>query len=332
MFENYRDLSFAETFGIDSVQEFLNYLKYIVPKSLQNTSFQIGLTSLGFVRPDLSLPAYLGLYPKDRLAPIYHLFDRTGGGKQYSQRITRAKCRDFRGKALTYDDHNGVDFVCPPGTNLTAAADGHVVHIRRRFLRGGTTVTVDHGYGLLTQYTHCARALKKPGDLVRCGEPVALSGAQGMDMTLFFPWVPPHIHFTVWYQGLPVDPYLEDNEPEHAGCWRKRNQPEPYTGQPSTDIPPLSEYDEQVLQQLVGGCTDPEIKREISQWQHDRAALAALLEDSLLHDRLLWPESLRHLNVRPTLDPETAAKAAQIRLFMPLPAEHYDGAKFGDLF
>jgi len=171
-------------FGIRSFSQ----LKDDVTQALshQGSGFQVGLSSLGFIRPDISIPTYWGKRPVSGLAPIYHCFDRVDGGKNYSQRVTRKTSKDFRGRSLTYDEHDGVDFVCPIGTELVAAAPGHVVMIRDTWLRGGLTIGVDHGDGFVTQYTHCWKSLVSLGQEVKRGEPVALSGASGLDMTLFF--------------------------------------------------------------------------------------------------------------------------------------------------
>ncbi|MCS6985462.1 MAG: M23 family metallopeptidase [Leptospiraceae bacterium] len=327
----YGGLTFEEVFGIRSGGMFLRNLLYAIPRSLKNQAFQVDISSLGFLRPDLSIPAYLGIYPRDRLAPIYHLFDRTGGGKRYSHRITRRYCRDYRGQRLTYDEHNGVDFVCPPGTPICAAAAGHVVYIRRRFLRGGTTLIIDHGYGLVTHYTHIARPLKKIGDFVRTGEEIAISGAQGMDMTLFFPWIPPHLHFTVFFQGRPVDPFLAPQEEDRPGTWARRNDPRPQQVVPKEPEPPFSEVNEEVIAILWDKVSDGEIRREMEQVRGNNHALAALLEDSLLHDELLWPEEVRSLSLR-MADSASLRKAQEIKLYLPLSASLYDGAKIADEF
>ena len=94
------------------------------------------------------MPAYRGLVPEDGRAPIFNLFDRVGGGWSFTQRVTRRAVRDYRGGRLSYDEHDGTDFVCPVGTPLVAAAPGQVVLIRDRWLRGGLTIAVDHGENL----------------------------------------------------------------------------------------------------------------------------------------------------------------------------------------
>jgi hypothetical protein len=312
-----------EVFGIRSGAQVASDLKFVAGRF--PGGFQLGLSSIDFIRPDLSLPAYAGRVPEDGMAPIYHLFDRVGGGRRYCQRVTRKWRRDFRNRTLTYDDHDGIDFVCPVGTRLCAAAPGTVVMVRDRWLRGGITVAVDHGNGLVTQYTHCWRPLVPVGRTVRRGEPVALSGASGLDMTLFFPWVPPHIHFMVWWNGRPQDPYLADGEQERPGVWLSRNNPQPAEGGSGEEIPASSDVDPKAVDEIQAACRDGKIQRELAAAAGDYPVLAAILEDALHHDDWAWPPGFRDRTVRPPLPAPT------VKLNLPLPADTYRGAFFADL-
>jgi murein DD-endopeptidase MepM/ murein hydrolase activator NlpD len=140
-----------DQFGVRSGQQVLRDVGTMLRILGTGRRSVLGLSTAGFFRPDLSLPAYAGFLPKDGLSPIYNFFDRTGGGRDFGPVVTRKTCRDYRGGRLTYDEHDGTDFVCPPGTPLAAAAPGVVVAVRDRFLRGGLTACVDHGAGVVTQ-------------------------------------------------------------------------------------------------------------------------------------------------------------------------------------
>ena len=286
--------------------------------------FQVGLSSIDFIRPDISLPAYAGMARNNGLSPIYHLFDRVGGGKGFRQRVTRKWARDFRNNSLTYDEHDGIDFVCPIGTCLCAAAPGRVVMIRDRWLRGGITVALDHGNGLVTQYTHCWRPLVSIGQTIRRGEPVALSGVSGLDMTLFFPWVPPHIHFMVWLSGRPQDPYLAEGEKERPGVWLHKNDPHPVKVDPHEEVPGLNDVDTKAVDKIVAACMDDTIRKELSGAAGNYPVQAAIIEDALHHDDWAWPEGFRDRTVRPPMEPPTT------RLTLPLPVVTYRGAYFAD--
>ena len=61
-------------------------------------------------------------------------------------------------------------------------------------------VVVDHGGGLQTYYGHLSQFLVVPGQEVRRGEVVALSGATGRVTG-------PHLHYEIRIHGTPVNPY-----------------------------------------------------------------------------------------------------------------------------
>lgn len=307
-------------FGIRS----FNQVKSDVSQMLQrrDTGFQFSASTLGFFRPDIAVPTYLGKRPRHRLAPIFHCFDRIGGGSHYSQRVTRETMTDFRGKHLGYDEHDGIDFACPIGTELTAAAPGHVVMIRDNWLRGGLTITLDHGHGLLTQYTHCWQPRVSLGQTLTRGETVALSGSAGVDMTISFPWVSPHIHFMGWHRGRPIDPFLAEGETDHTGTWLVTNTPghQPVTNE---SIPPLSDVNADEVRRVIAACQNDKLKNALESLAPNTAYQAAYLEDALHHDRYAWQETLDPGALRP-------AQEGWMKLSLPLTPHHYDGAFFAD--
>lgn len=317
-------LRLSETFGVRSPRQVLGDLGEIVRDGLRGRRFQVGLSSAGLLRPRLSLPAYAGRVPRDGLAPIYNLFDRTGGGMFYSQRVSRARCRDYRGGRLSYDEHDGVDFVCPVGTPLVAAAAGTVVMLRDRWLRGGLTVGVDHGAGVITHYTHCARSMVSIGQPVRRGEVVALSGAAGIDLVQFFPWVPPHIHFMAWHHGRPVDPFERPGETSKVP-WSRRNTPSHERPSDHEAIPHVSAVDAGELERATRACADRTVRRELEALANVPAAWAATLEDALHHQREAWGFQAADFALRPP-----SVEAGAVRLTLPLSPEAYRGARFGD--
>jgi hypothetical protein len=291
--------------------------------SLAGTRFQFDVRSAGLLRPTLSVPAYVGHVPQDGIAPIYNYFDRSRGGVYYSQRVSRRQCKDFRGGRLTYDEHDGTDFVCPIGTELVAPAPGIVVMIRHRWLRGGLTVAVDHGGGIVSHATHCARALVEIGQPVVRGETIALSGAAGIDLVQFFPLVPPHIHFMVWRDGVPIDPYRRNDEPDESGTWASRNDPRPM--EPISGERPTAEdgaIDRRALDEASAACRDATIRHELVRVSGNALATAALLEDALHHDRWAWPSGY----VPPRL--RVRAGGRKVRMRLPLGGD-YVGAKPG---
>jgi murein DD-endopeptidase MepM/ murein hydrolase activator NlpD len=319
-------LSVFERFGIRSGAQVVRDVGTLLGRMGSGDPPVLDPSTAGLFRPDLSLPAYAGFAPSDGISPIFNLFDRVGGGRGFAGIVTRRRARDFRGGRLTYDEHDGTDFVCPPGTPLACAAPGVVVAVRDRFLRGGLTASVDHGHGVITQYTHLARMVAEVGAPVERGATVALSGTAGMDMVSGFPWVPPHVHFMVWVRGRPVDPYLSAGESRRPGSWLHANEPRP-SGRLPDDGRPFGldavVIDDVALEALVSVCLDPEIREELERARHPASRLA-LLEDSVHHDRHAWPVGTTPERCRPPAD------ASAVRLTLPLPSSIYCGARPSD--
>ena len=318
--------SMTAEFGIRDPRTLRQDLEVLVRRWAHGEQFDVGLSSAGLIRPDLSLPAYAGRAPADGLAPIYNLFDRVGGGKRYRTAVTRRRARDFRGGRLSYDDHDGVDLVCPPGTPLSCAAPGVLVAVRDTWLRGGMTACVDHGQGVVTHYTHLSKMVAEPGQPLRRGDTVALSGVTGLDMTMFFPWVPPHVHFMVWVDGHPVDPFRGSDEPQRAGLWMDGNEPRTAHGPLPSDSPPVqpgAELDVAAIDRTAAMCRSERVRNELQRAPSD-AARAAIIEDDRHHGRDNWPEEARSTALR------RAGEAHRIDLTLPLPASEYRGVRLAD--
>jgi len=222
-----RGLSIAETFGLAPLGTRLGEMLVTFRGAEGVPPSRFDATSLGIFRPRLALGTWLGRRRADRRVPIYNLFNRTPTPIADGWSVRRRQVRDFRGGGLTYDSHNGTDFAVPPGTVVVAAAPGRVLRVSSEFNRGGLKVFVDHGRGLVTASNHLGRALVREGDRVARGQPIALSGASGIDMVLMFPWNAPHVHFNVWLNGEPADPF---GEPDEGSLWRRRNDPAPDDG------------------------------------------------------------------------------------------------------
>jgi murein DD-endopeptidase MepM/ murein hydrolase activator NlpD len=95
--------------------------------------------------------------------------------------------------------HTGVDLQVPKGSSVHATADG-VVERAGWSGKYGKLVVIDHGNGLKTYYAHLSQYDVVPGQAVRRGEVIALSGATGHATG-------PHVHYEVRLSGTPVNPY-----------------------------------------------------------------------------------------------------------------------------
>jgi murein DD-endopeptidase MepM/ murein hydrolase activator NlpD len=95
--------------------------------------------------------------------------------------------------------HTGIDLQVPTGSAVHVTADG-VVETVGWSGNYGKLVIVDHGNGLQTYYGHLSHFLVVPGQEVRRGEVIALSGSTGRATG-------PHVHYEVRLSGTPVNPY-----------------------------------------------------------------------------------------------------------------------------
>ena len=339
-------LAFGPIIGVRSLSQVGSDLATIVRDGLTRRRFQLGLSTFGMFQPSLSIPAYLGYAPTDRRLRVFNHFDTVGASAHFSQRVSRDTCRDYKGSRNCYDEHDGTDFVCPIGTKLVAAAPGIVVMIRDNWLRGGLTIAVDHDNGIVTQYTHCSASLVSVGDAVLRGEAVAISGVAGIDMLSGFPWVPPHVHFMVFADGVPVDPFGggveactrvrwwagDEGRGDRCPCTTAR----PLPGDPPRSALRPSPVDADAARALAsrvrsGTTVGTEIAVVLRSNGGDFGDpfLAHLLEEIQHHERwavdgLQRPGSGSLVSVR-----GAEGGLAPVDLTLPLPATTYDGVRVG---
>lgn len=75
--------------------------------------------------------------------------------------------------------HFGLDIAAPKGTAVVASTDGMVQMAEKDLYYTGGTVMIDHGYGLVSVYSHLSRLDVMPGQFVRQGEKIGEIGATG---------------------------------------------------------------------------------------------------------------------------------------------------------
>jgi murein DD-endopeptidase MepM/ murein hydrolase activator NlpD len=95
--------------------------------------------------------------------------------------------------------HTGLDIEAAMHTPVHAAADG-IVYSAEYTSQYGKLVIIDHGNGMRTWYAHLSEFIVIPGQEIRRGEVIALSGNTGRVTA-------PHLHFEVRMGGSPVNPY-----------------------------------------------------------------------------------------------------------------------------
>ena len=95
--------------------------------------------------------------------------------------------------------HYGVDIVGKENDVVKATLDGRII-FSNWTMRTGYVIMIMHDNNLISVYKHNASLLKQQGEIVKAGEPIAISGNTGELTT------GPHLHFEVWYNGSPVNP------------------------------------------------------------------------------------------------------------------------------
>ncbi len=103
--------------------------------------------------------------------------------------------------------HEGIDVTAPMGSPIEAPAAGVVADAG--WESGyGNTVTLDHGFGIVTKFAHASKVLVRTGQRVSRGQRIALVGNTGLATA-------PHLHYEVHVNGRPVNP-LRYVLPDHV--------------------------------------------------------------------------------------------------------------------
>jgi len=95
--------------------------------------------------------------------------------------------------------HFGIDISGEKDSFIHSVADGTVV-FSDWTLDGGKTIVIQHSSSMISVYKHNSILLKKQGETVAAGEPVALIGNTGEETN------GPHLHFELWIDQIPVNP------------------------------------------------------------------------------------------------------------------------------
>lgn len=94
----------------------------------------------------------------------------------------------------------GVKIGADAGNEVRAVHTGKVI-FADWFRNLGLLVIIDHGGGYMTLYGYNQNLLKKQGDWVLAGEPIALAGDSGGQSS-------PGVYFEIRYRGKPLNPVL----------------------------------------------------------------------------------------------------------------------------
>lgn len=279
---------------------------------------RFGWSSARIFTPRLAASTWLGRKKLGRSLAVTNLYNHTQTpcADGWSVRVTLV--RDFRGRRLTYDSHNGTDFAIPPGTSVVASAPGRVVGVRNEYNRGGLKLYLDHGGGLLTTYNHLSRVLVEVGAHVARAQPIALSGYSGIDALASLFCVAPHVHYNVALGGALVDPFSTGTE---ASMWRGGENLPTATAEHDDDFTP-TRFAPADVRALLDDVRDEE-----------RRALLAATSDmdlrgwQLVIEAITYPTRFR--TEAPARRPFDAPQRSE-RLSLPFSMSDYDGVVFAD--
>lgn len=95
--------------------------------------------------------------------------------------------------------HPYLDIAAPAGTVVKAIANGTVI-FDGWSEETGYTIQIQHDGDIVSIYKHNEKLLKKTGDKVSAGSPIALVGNTGKLTT------GEHLHFELWHKGESLDP------------------------------------------------------------------------------------------------------------------------------
>lgn len=96
-------------------------------------------------------------------------------------------------------NHYGTDVVSGANEVVKTTLDGTVT-MATWTLETGWVIAIQHPDNIISIYKHNAELLKRVGDYVKAGDPIAIIGNSGELTT------GPHLHFELWHNGVPLNP------------------------------------------------------------------------------------------------------------------------------
>ncbi len=97
------------------------------------------------------------------------------------------------------EGHYGVDLTAQKDEPVLSVLSGTVIMAGWN-PNTGYVIMVQHPHNLISVYKHNSELLKREGDHVEAGEPIAIVGNTGENTT------GPHLHFELWFNGVPINP------------------------------------------------------------------------------------------------------------------------------
>jgi murein DD-endopeptidase MepM/ murein hydrolase activator NlpD len=119
----------------------------------------------------------------------------------FSNPLAHPSCSGYSFSRGVTSYHNGVDLAKWDGCIITSVANGVVLYAGWSNYGEGYNVRVDHGGGIVTHYYHGnGDFYVRTGDRVQQGQPLLYMGNTGNSFGT-------HLHFSLFKNGVAVDPY-----------------------------------------------------------------------------------------------------------------------------
>jgi len=96
-------------------------------------------------------------------------------------------------------NHFALDIAAPKNSAIKSVLNGTVI-LSTWTPENGNIIVIQHPNDFISVYKHNSALLKKDGNFVSAGEPVALVGNTGELSSGY------HLHFELWQKGVPVNP------------------------------------------------------------------------------------------------------------------------------
>ena len=103
------------------------------------------------------------------------------------------------------NDHPYIDIAAESGTTVFAILPGTIISDEYSD-KYGYSIQIQHEGDLVSVYRHNNRLIRRRGEKVEAGTPIATIGADAGDLS-----DGPHLHFELWYKGEPINPELYIN-------------------------------------------------------------------------------------------------------------------------
>lgn len=157
--------------------------KFIRPDPALNLRLQKEAQLLKRARNHYTNSAFFGNQP------IYPVTNRKQGSQFGERRVLNG---------VKQSVHYGIDLSSKTGDEVRSLFSGRVI-LASNLYYGGQTVMIQHGLGLVSQYSHLSKMLVSEGSWVSNGMAIGHVGSTGMSTG-------PHLHLSTYYRTVAVDP------------------------------------------------------------------------------------------------------------------------------